>query len=468
MRETALRTLAGTHSASAQARAVLGGLERLALYTDVLDEPIGQGYAALLRHAAAGESAAQFTAAAAQLSGLLAAYAELQAAPQPHGDAWRCDAWQGFLLTRILEAENAFSRKAAFTGPDGLSPALTALAEQDLAILQGAFALAASALRSFAHAQGWDEALPYLAWEDFQPLGPSANHAPVAETHRALAAMTDWRQAVPLLAAHYHRHGTGDFARYRAFRWEHSTQGGRLRGVPHPDPIRLEELIGDDRQRGLLRQNTEHLLAGYRANNVLLCGDRGTGKSSSIKALLHRYVNCGLRLIEVAKDDLGDFARIVEILRARPQSFVVFVDDLSFEPHETDYKALKAILEGSVAAQPRNVVIYATSNRSHLVRENFSDRAGILDGEVHPKETLQETFSLSDRFGIRIAFTAPTQAQYLAIVAALAAQRNLSLGEAALRARAVTWAQQQNGFSGRTARQFVDFLEGELGSGEAR
>ena len=280
--------------------------------------------------------------------------------------------------------------------------------------------------------------------------------------------MPDWREAVALLASHYERHGAGEFARYHAFRWERSAHGGRLRGIAQPDPIRLEELIGDERQRRLLLQNTEHLLAGYRANNVLLCGDRGTGKSSSIKALLHRYSHRGLRLVEVAKDDLGDFSRIVEALRARQQSFVVFVDDLSFEPHETDYKALKAILEGSVAAQPRNMVIYATSNRSHLVRENFADRAGILDGEVHPKETLQETFSLSDRFGIRITFVAPTQAQYLAIVAALAAQRNLSVDEAALRSRAVTWAQQQNGFSGRTARQFVDFLEGELGSGGHR
>ena len=300
-------------------------------------------------------------------------------------------------------------------------------------------------------------------WEEFHPGSISANSLPQPEASQALAALADWRDAVPLVAAHYRRHGTGDFARYSAFRWVHAATGGRLQGIARPDPIRLEELIGDERQRSLLTQNTEHLLAGYRANNVLLCGDRGTGKSSSIKALLHRYRDQGLRLLEVAKDDLGDFHHIVEVLQDRPQSFVVFVDDLSFEPHETDYKALKAVLEGSVAAQPRNVVIYATSNRSHLIRENFSDRTGILDGEVHPKETLQETFSLSDRFGIRITFVSPTQARYLEIVKALADQRNLHIAAPALRARAITWAQQQNGFSGRTARQFVDFLEGDLG-----
>lgn len=451
-----------TFLAPSKIQTVLDGLDRIALYTDVLVDPIGQGYCNLLRQAAAGESTPQFLVAAARISGLLAEFAELHSAHTVG------DAWQDYLLTRLLEAENAFTRRAEFAGAEGLSPALTTLAEQDLAILQSVFALNAAFFRTLSENQGSLDALPYLAWEDFGPAGKSGNLVSQAETRQALSAMRDWREAVPLLATHYRQCGAGDFARYHAFRWIHAPHGGHLQGVAHPDPIRLEELIGDDRQRGLLMQNTEHLLAGYRANNVLLCGDRGTGKSSSIKALLHRYGQRGLRLIEVAKDDLGDFSRIVEVLRERPQSFVVFVDDLSFEPHETDYKALKAILEGSVAAQPRNVVIYATSNRSHLVRENFSDRAGILDGEVHPKETLQETFSLSDRFGIRIAFTTPTQAQYLAIVAALAAQRNLSLGEAALRARAVTWAQQQNGFSGRTARQFVDFLEGELGSGKAR
>ena len=445
---------------TSQMQAVLDSLDRLALYTDVLDDAIGQSYCAMLRHAT-GESPLQFIAALARLSGLLGEHAELESA-QSHGDAW-----QSYLLTRLLEAENAFSRKAEVTGFAGLSPALTALAEQDLAILQQLFALNAATLRSFVAQQGWEEALPYLAWEDFSSPGPSGNHAPNAETGKALAAMQDWREAVPLLAAHYRQHGTGDFARYQAFRWVRTAHGGRLQGVAHPDPVRLEELIGDERQRRLLMQNTEHLLAGYPANNVLLCGDRGTGKSSSIKALLHHYGESGLRLIEVAKEHLNDFPNILVELEVRPQSFVIFVDDLSFEPHETDYKALKAILEGSVAAQPRNVVIYATSNRSHLIRENFSDRAGILDGEVHPKETLQETFSLSDRFGIRVTFVSPSQAQYLAIVAALAAQRSLPIDAAALRARAITWAQQQNGFSGRTARQFVDFLEGELGTSES-
>ena len=441
-----------------EAQAVLDSLDRLALYTHVLHDEIFQGYCAMLRCVAVGDPPHRFVAAAAKLSGLLAQHSACNTEPT-HGDAW-----QDFLVQQVLEAENAFTQRAALVGPTGLSTALLSLAEEDLAILQRLFDLNAAAWRTLVHHLPSDEILPYLAWDEFSPPGASANDRHEQDIRERLSLHKDWRDAVAPLADHYRRHGTGDYARYQAFRWVHTDPGGRLQGIAHPDPIRLEELIGDDRQRQLLMRNTEHLLAGYRANNVLLCGDRGTGKSSSIKALLHHYSHSGLRLVEVAKDDLGDFSHIVEVFRERPQCFVIFVDDLSFEPHETDYKALKAILEGSVAAQPRNVVIYATSNRSHLVRENFSDRAGILEDEVHPKETLQETFSLSDRFGIRISFVSPSQAQYLAIVAALAAQRNLPIDAATLRARAIAWAQQQNGFSGRTARQFVDFLEGDLGS----
>ena len=442
----------------ARAQALLEAIDRLALFGEILAGPVGQAYCAMLRCLAAEEPEAGFLTAVARLSGLLSAHAERHGSP-PSGDVW-----QDYLLSRLLEAQNTFSRTAARDGARGLSPALTALARQDLVILQELFQANCAALRAYAATQDIHAALPYLMWGGFEPDCPVENNHPQPEVCRALSALADWREAVPLLAAHYRRSGAGDFARFHAFRWVRTTQGGRLQGIAHPDPIRLEELIGDERQRRLLAQNTEHLLAGYRANNVLLCGDRGTGKSSSIKALLHRYGHQGLRLVEVAKEHLGDFPDILAELEEQPQAFIIFVDDLSFEPHETDYKALKAILEGSLAAQPRNVVIYATSNRSHLIRENFSDRTGILEGEIHPKETLQETFSLSDRFGIRISFVAPTQGQYLAIVTALATQRGLEVEPPALRARALTWAQQQNGFSGRTARQFVDYLEGDLGT----
>jgi predicted AAA+ superfamily ATPase len=260
--------------------------------------------------------------------------------------------------------------------------------------------------------------------------------------------------------------------------------------------VRPQDLIGYAPERALLRRNTVQLLAGYPANNVLLYGDRGTGKSSSVKALLHEpaphepgprsapdlsdpdappqtagagareVVDWGrLRLIEVPKGRLGDFPLIVALLRGRPQRFVLFIDDLSFEEGETQYKDMKAMLEGGLEARPPNAVVYATSNRRHLIREQFADRPAPGTDEVHAMDTVQEKLSFADRFGLTITFPSPNQAAYLAIVEGLARQRGLTIAPAALRARAIEWAAWHNGRSGRTARQFVDHLTGELGLG---
>jgi predicted AAA+ superfamily ATPase len=216
---------------------------------------------------------------------------------------------------------------------------------------------------------------------------------------------------------------------------------------------------------------------------VLLYGDRGTGKSSSVKALLHERSQSAqsnnaadsgkadepeslwdaLRMVEVPKGRLADFPILAELLRDRPQRFIVFVDDLSFEEGETQYKEMKAMLEGGLEARPANVVVYATSNRRHLIREQFADRASPDSKEVHAWDTVQEKLSFSDRFGLTITFTAPDQQRYLSIVEGLAARRGLQIEPAALRARAIEWAAWHNGRSGRTAKQLVDYLEGELG-----
>jgi predicted AAA+ superfamily ATPase len=238
---------------------------------------------------------------------------------------------------------------------------------------------------------------------------------------------------------------------------------GQLTGVPAPDPIRLDQLVGYERERELVVQNTEQFLAGYPANSVLLYGDRGTGKSSTVKALLNEHAERGLRLIEVGRDDLADFPAIVRAVRNRPERFILFIDDLSFDEHERDYRGLKAVLEGSIEARPDNVVLYATSNRRHLVQERWTDRESTLSAEIHGQDTMQEKLSLSDRFGIRVVFPSPDQRRYLAVVESLAQQRGLTLAGEVLQRRALQWAEWHNGRSGRTARQFVDHLQGELG-----
>jgi len=259
------------------------------------------------------------------------------------------------------------------------------------------------------------------------------------------------------LAEFYAKRGAGLFGQYSTFAWV-STQH-RFRPIANPDPITFKDLIGYDYQKNTLVQNTLQFIKGLPANNILLYGDRGTGKSSSIKALNNRFAGEGLRLIEINKEDLSDFPVIIEMLRDRGLKFILYVDDLSFEAGETQYKHLKAVLEGGLETRPANVLIYATSNRKHLIKETFSDR----EEELHGNDVVQEKLSLSDRFGITLTYSTPDQEEYLTIIGQLCEHRRISLSWETITARAIQWERQQNGCSGRTAKQFVDHLEGELG-----
>jgi len=238
---------------------------------------------------------------------------------------------------------------------------------------------------------------------------------------------------------------------------------GTLVGVAAPDPVDLDALVGYDLPRQLLLQNTEALMAGYSALHVLLYGSRGAGKSSMVKALLNRYGDRGLRLIEVNRADLRDLIEIVEVLRNLPQRFIIFVDDLSFEEDDDAFKSLKVVLEGTVTARPINVVVYATSNRRHLIREFMGDRPRPKDAdEVHAWDTVQEKLSFGDRFGLTLTFEPANQDTYLTIIHHLAQRENIALDASDLEFRALQWATRHNGRSGRTARQFIDFLKADL------
>jgi len=225
-------------------------------------------------------------------------------------------------------------------------------------------------------------------------------------------------------------------------------------------------LIDYEREREPLLRNTERLLAGLPSHHALLYGLPGTGKSSTVEAILNEYADRGLRLVELAKENLGELPPLLETLRERGPRFILFIDDLSFEEHEVEYKSLKALLEGSIEEPPKNVRLYATSNRRNLIRERFSERdeGGALD-DVHARDTMQEKLSLAARFGLRITFPAPDQKRYLKIVSGLARERGLKVADEELRERALLWDRWHAGRSGRTARQFVDELEAELADG---
>jgi len=250
-----------------------------------------------------------------------------------------------------------------------------------------------------------------------------------------------------------------DWSASTAFRYRRRGAGGRLDPVRHVATIRLASLVEVDAQKEKLVRNTEQFVAGKGANNVLLTGSRGTGKSSLIKACLNEFAPQGLRLIEVDKTDLVDLPDIVDLVAERPERFVVFCDDLSFDEGEPGYKALKSILDGSVAETSENVLIYATSNRRHLLpeymKENLSYRH-TEDGEVHPGEVVEEKISLSERFGLWVSFYPFSQDEYLAIVAQWL--RGFGVGDeaiAAARQDSLVWALERGSRSGRVAYQFA-------------
>ena len=379
-------------------------------------------------------------------------WAELAAEPDP----LLPDAWQAHLVGRLLDDENPFSLGAERGTPRG---PLVEQTRRDLGTLKGLFDLDAGVLLGMVEDEVPELAGVWVAWRDPGRVGGgSARH----EVARKLSSARDWGGCVGLLVEHFARHGAGSFGRHRAFRWE----AGGLRAVERPDPVTLQGLVGYERERGPLVRNTERFLAGLPAHHALLYGLPGTGKSSTVKAILNEYADAGLRLVEVAKEDLGRLPRILEILRGRGGRFVLFVDDLSFEEHEVEYKALKALLEGSVEEPPGNVRLYATSNRRNLIRESFSERgdgaASPGSDDVHARDTMQEKLSLAARFGLRLTFPTPDQRRYLEIVSGLARARGIDLPADDLRERALVWDRWHAGRSGRTARQFVDELEAEL------
>lgn len=357
--------------------------------------------------------------------------------------------WQDYLISQILTDDNPFTRQAQQTDLVKLPPALVAAAKQDLQVLHHLYQIDSEQLCQWVQV-GAKLNQPPVAWNvESRTYELALHETPPPE---------NWLN-VEELAAYYRKFGTGIFAKYKALRW----QSGQLVGITHPDPVELNQLVGYEYQQDALVKNTEFLLAGYRALHVLLYGSRGSGKSSLVKGLLNEYGNRNLRLIEVAKSDLRDLSTIVEQLRGLPQKFIIFVDDLSFEEDDDAFKALKVVLEGNLTARPQNVVVYATSNRRHLIREFFGDRPHPSNNEeVHAGDTVQEKLSFSDRFGLTLTFEPANQNTYLQIVHHLATQAGITLSKQDLDYRALQWATRHNGRSGRTARQFIDFLQADV------
>lgn len=264
------------------------------------------------------------------------------------------------------------------------------------------------------------------------------------------------------LTAFYTRYGTGIFAFNRAFRFEQREGDLTFLPIRNMDNVVLSDLVGYEMQKQLLIDNTRAFVEGRSANNVLLYGDSGTGKSTSIKAIVNEFYQDGLRMVEIYRHQFKDLSALIARLKLRSHRFIIYMDDLSFEDFETDYKFLKAVIEGGVETRPENILIYATSNRRHLIRETWSDRSDMNEDELHHSDTVQEKLSLVARFGLSICYERPNQKNYMKIVCELARRYpEIILSEEELIAEARKWELSHGGMSGRAAQQLIYDLSGK-------
>ena len=344
----------------------------------------------------------------------------------------------------ILTDDNVFSKAAAGDAVDRLRPAILDGVKSDLAKLEAIADLTPEDILNAVENKDLREVLGTLPrWENGEALPPLSQN---------------WAEQTEVLAAFHKRNGYGLFAKYAAFEWRDHA----LSPISATDPIQLSDLKNYELQRSQVVDNTESFVCGLPANNVLLYGDRGTGKSSTIHAILNAYKEQGLRMIEIPKSAVEELSLIREYLADSPMKFIIYIDDLSFDSQDNAFTELKAALEGGLSACQPNTLIYATSNRRHLIKENFSDR----EDDVNKNDTRQEQLSLSDRFGLTITFINPDKKDYLNIVEKIAADRGLQVDAQRLDAAAEQWAVRRGGRSPRCARQFIDHVESALRRGK--
>ncbi len=361
-----------------------------------------------------------------------------------YGDFYSLISERGFsnrLAYAMTEAalfdENCFTRAAAAGKYDTLPDNVLKAVKRDCEAI-----LAASSLTS-------DEVLK--AYKYYDEIKEIADSLPRWEAGDCAPSFKMFDGSLKNVARYYKENGCGIFARYKAFIW----RDGDIQPVLHPDRIDMESFTGYEIQRDMVVNNTKSFIEGKSCNNCLLYGDKGTGKSSTVKAIANEFRKDGLRIVEIPKERLIDFPILVDKIAALPMKFIIFIDDLSFQKQDQSYTTLKAVLEGGLAARPDNALIYATSNRRHLVKESFSDRT---DDDVNTRDNMQESLSLSDRFGLAVCYSIPTKKEFVDIVIALARQKGIDMSDEELEMGAERFALSRGGRSPRCAKQYVESL----------
>ena len=367
--------------------------------------------------------------------------------------------WQQWLSYVLMMHENPFTLASERRSVESDSTMLQ-LAKRDFAIFMDYMKADLGAIGSS------DDREILSLFRDYRPpyknAASSRSGMIIASLAEKLAASKNADEFAEIISDYYKNHGAGIYGLYSAFRIAGDEEDVEIVPITDTKDVSFDELVGCEDQTAVLRENTEAFLKGLVANNVLLYGDSGTGKSTSIHALMHDYADSGLRLVEITKTDRSKLPKVLSEIKQRNYKFILFLDDLSFEEDESDYKELKAMLEGALESGKDRVLIYATSNRRHLVREVWRDRNDMEhDVDVHRSDTLEEKLSLASRFGITIYYSKPNQEEYLKIVKTLAERNSIKISGKELEDLARKWEIKHGGRSGRVAKQLISWLKAE-------
>ncbi|MEE1113803.1 MAG: ATP-binding protein [Eubacterium sp.] len=370
--------------------------------------------------------------------------------------------WHNYLTFLLITDENSFSLTCEKVGASDGS--VNYFAKNDFKAFRELFNYDFGWLETYLGIDCFSHILHYKAIVKPELMYNKNVSEKVRTLSEKLETAADENEFFDNITAFYRDYGVGMFGLNKAFRIASDDNGAiRFHAINNMDKVMLDDLVGYEIQKKKLVDNTKAFVEGRKANNCLLFGDSGTGKSTSIKAIVNEFYPMGLRMIEIYKHQFKDLSNVIAKIKNRNYKFIIYMDDLSFEEFEIEYKFLKAVIEGGVETKPDNVLIYATSNRRHLIKETWSDRDDVkVENGIHKSDTMEEKLSLVHRFGVTINYSKPTQAEYFDIVINLAKKAGLTMTEEELRAGANAWELSHGGISGRTAQQYVTYLIGTV------
>lgn len=369
------------------------------------------------------------------------------------GNIWHC-----YLANLLVNSENSYSMAAEVRGEPVGSINIATL--HDIQVLKQFYDFDFNSMLDYLGVSGFEMIENYEKDDKAGKIYNTRISSRICELAKRMAQDSSASEMKDSLTQFYKEYGVGRFGLHKSFRISHSDEGVYIEPILNIAHVHFDDIIGYEQAKEKLIENTDAFVAGKRANNCLLFGDAGTGKSSCIKALANEYYEKGLRVIEVYKHQFQDLHGVISQIKNRNYKFIIYMDDLSFEDFEIEYKYLKAVIEGGMEKRPENVLIYATSNRRHLIRESYTDKEEIRV-DMHTGDTVQEKLSLAYRFGVTIYFGKPTPKEFQTIVTTLAERAGIEMPKEELLLEANKWELSHGGISGRTASQFIDYLLGK-------